>query len=638
MKTVSLWTKTLACSLSFLVIAMAGLMSAPAQAAVVLNTADISNFTLLGNAPALAPTTLSFSDADGADVSALYASDPDAAPGSDLDVIVTFQVRSNTPNGPDGGFRVVINDGVTRSAIATTAIINNQRVIALAGGGGGPADPGIYTVYMVVDWLAGPVTLKLRRWANGDAEILEVNGVSPNPRLVLASDQVAGRSRAGATVEFGCMSVEGMTDADVTQFFSEKPNQPPVAKAGTDQSIYVGQTAVLDGSASFDPDGTPIAGYTWKIDAAPAGSTAALSCLTCVNPALYPDRVGAYQMSLVVNDGVLDSAAATVTVTVTANLPPLAMAGATPASGYAPLTVALSAAGSSDPENGPLSYSWNFGDGSPSAIGINPSHTYVSSGGYTAVLTVTDDFGNTAQASAVITVTTPNLPPAVAPTATPTSGTAPLTVRFMAGATDPENDPLSYSWNFGDGIVDSIANPSHIYTTPGTYGATVAVSDGVNPEVTSTGILISVGSPLSLKVGEAKVECGEKGKVEGKINLKAGFTYPGVPLPRDRIVLAFDGLLLFDVPLGSFKQEAARMYEYEARGLHVELDFNKSEIKVARHKILTSSVDNANGIDLALGFGAATGTDHFVMSSHQEREGGRSSEKACDFSYKDGIH
>ena len=61
-----------------------------------------------------------------------------------------------------------------------------------------------------------------------------------------------------------------------------------------------------------------------------------------------------------------------------------------------------------------------------------------------------------------------NQPPTAASSANPTSGPPPLTVNFSsAGSSDPEGQPLSYSWTFGDGGTSTAANPSHTYTTPG---------------------------------------------------------------------------------------------------------------------------------------------------------------------------
>ncbi len=59
-----------------------------------------------------------------------------------------------------------------------------------------------------------------------------------------------------------------------------------------------------------------------------------------------------------------------------ANLPPVAAAAASPIFGPTPLTVNFSSAGSSDPENHPLTYLWDFGDGSPRRTLANPSHLY----------------------------------------------------------------------------------------------------------------------------------------------------------------------------------------------------------------------------------------------------------------------
>ena len=49
------------------------------------------------------------------------------------------------------------------------------------------------------------------------------------------------------------------------------------------------------------------------------------------------------------------------------------------------------------------------------------------------------------------------------PTATPTSGMAPLHVDFAAAATDADEDELTYSWDFGDGGTSAEQNPSHTY-------------------------------------------------------------------------------------------------------------------------------------------------------------------------------
>ena len=70
------------------------------------------------------------------------------------------------------------------------------------------------------------------------------------------------------------------------------------------------------------------------------------------------------------------------------------------------MTVNFSSAGSSDPDGSIASYSWNFGDGSSSAL-ANPAHTYVVRGSYAARLTVTDNLGATASKSVAITVRRP---------------------------------------------------------------------------------------------------------------------------------------------------------------------------------------------------------------------------------------
>ncbi len=88
-----------------------------------------------------------------------------------------------------------------------------------------------------------------------------------------------------------------------------------------------------------------------------------------------------------------------------ANIPPTAVAKATPNHGIAPLAVTFSSAGSSDSDGSIVNYAWNFGDGTTGSSSANPSHSYTTTGTYTAKLTITDNQGATAQKYVPISVT-----------------------------------------------------------------------------------------------------------------------------------------------------------------------------------------------------------------------------------------
>ncbi|MGC4759211.1 ThuA domain-containing protein [Micromonospora trifolii] len=80
--------------------------------------------------------------------------------------------------------------------------------------------------------------------------------------------------------------------------------------------------------------------------------------------------------------------------------------------------------------------------------------------------------------------------------ATPTSGTAPLTVAFSsAGTLDPDGDPFTYAWDFdNNGTTDSTAaNPSFTYTTNGTRSPTLTVRDTTGKTATAS-VVVTVGN------------------------------------------------------------------------------------------------------------------------------------------------
>ncbi len=120
------------------------------------------------------------------------------------------------------------------------------------------------------------------------------------------------------------------------------------------------------------------------------------------------------------------------------NQAPTARVSANRTSGIAPLAVSFSSAGSTDPEGGALTYSWNFGDGNTSTA-ANPSHTFTGNGQRTVTLTVTDPGGRTSVAGVVVTVG--NTAPTVTIT-TPITGSLFAfgnTLPYTITVSDPED-------------------------------------------------------------------------------------------------------------------------------------------------------------------------------------------------------
>jgi PKD repeat protein len=104
-------------------------------------------------------------------------------------------------------------------------------------------------------------------------------------------------------------------------------------------------------------------------------------------------------------------------------------------------------------------YSWDFGDNSPASQMINPIHPYSIPGFYPIVLHAITSEGCADSISSIIHV----LQPATAGfTIQPDSGCVPLTVQFQSGTG-------THHWNFGDGTVSLVQNPSHTYNAAGTY-------------------------------------------------------------------------------------------------------------------------------------------------------------------------
>ena len=86
------------------------------------------------------------------------------------------------------------------------------------------------------------------------------------------------------------------------------------ANAGSAQTVVVGQQVALDGTGSSSAYGVALA-YAWTLTAKPSGSLATLSSASAVKPTFKADVAGTYVASLTVNDGKVNSNAATVSIT-----------------------------------------------------------------------------------------------------------------------------------------------------------------------------------------------------------------------------------------------------------------------------------------------------------------------------------
>lgn len=134
-------------------------------------------------------------------------------------------------------------------------------------------------------------------------------------------------------------------------------NARPIADAGADVQVLIGQQVYLNGSGSRDRESSLLT-YHWSLATVPAGSAVALSDAAVVNPTFVPDRHGTYVVTLAVDDGELLSETDAVTVQVSA-LPPDAQAGGDQMA-IAGGEVFLDGSASTDPAGEPLSFTWSF--------------------------------------------------------------------------------------------------------------------------------------------------------------------------------------------------------------------------------------------------------------------------------------
>jgi len=268
----------------------------------------------------------------------------------------------------------------------------------------------------------------------------------------------------------------GLPDSD-TLIMMIRDVTPPVADAGSDQTVNEDTPVIFNGGGSSDNAG--IVSYQWNFGDGGTGSG-----ITVNHVYVQP---GTYTVTLTVNDAAGNGPVSdTMTVTVLDVTPPVGDAG--PDQTVDEDTSVTFNGGSSD-NVGVVSYQWNFGDGS-TASGITTSHTYSTPGTYTVTLTVTDGAGLSDSDTLIMTVrdTTPPVVEA-GPDQTVNEDTS---VTFNGGGSNDNAGIVSYQWNFGDGGTGNGITVSHTYSTPGTYTVTLTVDDAAGNGPVSDTLTVTV--------------------------------------------------------------------------------------------------------------------------------------------------
>ncbi len=296
-------------------------------------------------------------------------------------------------------------------------------------------------------------------------------GTSHMSSLLMDSDGRVNTGAQGGMNATANSSAQGMTMSVLLNGGSPPANQAPVAHASLVGCTDL--TCSFDGGSSTDGDGDALT-YDWDWGDGTAHGTTATASHTFLTG-------GSKTVTLTVSDP--DDATGVDTVVANPVAPPVNVAPTAHITAPACTNLDCSFTGStsSDPDSDTLTYSWDFGDGTPAATTANPVHTYATAGAKTVILTVNDGHSHTDTDSVVVNPTNP--PPVnAAPTAHITNPTCTDLACSFTGSTssDPDaGDTLTYNWDFGDSSTDATTqDATHTYATGGARTVTLTVDDG----------------------------------------------------------------------------------------------------------------------------------------------------------------
>jgi hypothetical protein len=371
------------------------------------------------------------------------------------------------------------HNGPGNSGDYATAIAMDSSGNVYVAGGSSVSDSPYDTDYATVKYDTNGNELWVARY-NGHGP-----GTASDFALAIALDTSGNVYVTGRSIGLGW--------GYVTVKYSQVTNQPPLANAGTDQSVHPGDVVTLDGSASTDPDENYPLTYSWQITQTPEGSTTDLLDSGSVNPTLIPDLMGNYIIELVVTDSLGAQSTSDSVLVSTYNTPPVADGGDDQAIIELYSVVQLDGTQSYDEDGDDFTYLWAITQKPAESMAalsdpFSATPTFVADvhGDYIISLTVTDIFVAVSDPVATVTVSFTNVKPVA-----DAGGSQAVIVGetvFLDGSdsNDENGDPLTYSWSFAsmpEGSLAELSDPTVAQTSfvadeVGTFVVSLVVNDG----------------------------------------------------------------------------------------------------------------------------------------------------------------
>ncbi|MDM8565756.1 PKD domain-containing protein [Candidatus Halobeggiatoa sp. HSG11] len=359
---------------------------------------------------------------------------------------------------------VTDNEGAT-SKISKTVVV-------------GPNTPPVASFTASPENGPTPLTVKLNadNSYDEDGEIVKYAWTVDGNSVTLTNNEIILSEVGTHTITLTVTDDKGAT-SQVSKTITVTENTPPVASfTASPESGPAPLTVNVSASKSHDEDGE-IVKYAWTVDG---------NAVIITDNEIILSEAGTHTLTLIVTDNDGATSQVSKTITVTENIPPVASFIVSPESGPTPLTVSVDASNSYDKDGEIVRYDWSviynsmdIAEDSNSDPSVVSKFILRQVGTHTITLTVTDNEGATSETSKTVVVGPKDVyhPPVALLIASPSEGSAPLTVKLDASESyDEDGEIVKYAWAV-DGNAVIITDNEIILSEVGEHTITLTVTD-----------------------------------------------------------------------------------------------------------------------------------------------------------------